>query len=98
MVVHTLPKGDTRSHPQCTNSIQQTKEAQRFSCFISGNELSRGTQDQQFLFMEVATVLAEAKEGRARVFLPVPSTPLGKGSSPMLGFIYSEMKLNNAFD
>lgn len=95
MEVHTLPKEDTPSHPQCTDSIRQTKEALFLEMSFPGEHRTNHFLSRR---LPLWPVLAEAEEGRARLFLPVPSTPLGKGKSPILGFIYSEIKLNNAFD
>lgn len=92
------------------NALTPSHSLKKCGTFLpfSGKNLSRGTQDYQLFFTEIAhtlwAVLAEAREGKDRVFLPVSSTPLSKGRSPSACwnfsslFIFSEIKLSNSFE
>lgn len=59
---------------------------------------------KSFQRLQLWAVLAEAREGKDRCFLPVSPTSLAKGRSPSAcwnfssWFIYSEIKLSNAFE
>lgn len=85
MWVHNFPKEDMHSRPQCTDSVVQTEQECDFSCLFLEKELSRGTQEQQLLYMEIANVTCPCRgQGRARLFLPASSTPLGKADPNLL--------------
>lgn len=77
MWVHTLPKEDMRSRPQCTDSIVQTEQECNFSCLFLEKKKSFPGEHRNNNFstwrLQLWPVLAEA-----RLFLPASSTPLGK--------------------
>lgn len=105
--VHTLPKGTPVLTLSALTPFCWLKKCGTFPDFFWKKAFQGNTGPTNSFHrkeLQLWAVLAEAREGKDRLFLPVSSTALAKGRSPSACWnfsswlIYSEIKLNNAFE